>query len=116
MNTINLGSCISARDEKVLAQTIARELEALPAEDLPLHAYCSQGGWVDDSQLAVSVLELRPDTHCVMARVGVFFTELVGGCNCQDDPAKVNAYGVFEIRIDRISGLASPKISPGERP
>ena len=113
MNTINLESCLSARDEKVLAQTITRALEALPPEDLPLHAYCSQGGWVEGSPLAVSVLELRPDTHCILARVGVFFTELVGGCNCQDDPAKVNAYGVFEIRIDRISGLARVVADPG---
>ena len=113
MKTIGLECCLSACDEKSLAQTIARALEALPPGELPLQACCSQGGWVDDSQLAVSVLELRPDTHCVVARVGVFFTELVGGCNCHDDPAQVNAYGVFEIRIERIGGLAWIVPDPG---
>jgi hypothetical protein len=106
MNTINLECCLSACGEQGLARALASALEALPPGALPLRECCNQGGWVDDSALAFSVLELRPDPLCIEARVGVFFTELVGGCNCHDDPAQVNAYGVFEVRIDRISGLA----------
>jgi hypothetical protein len=106
MNTINLRCCLSECDEKYLPQAVASAVMGLPAGSLPLHAGCTQGGWVDDSALAVNVLELRSDAQRIEARVGVFFTELVGGCNCHDDLVKVNAYSVLEVHIERISGQA----------
>lgn len=88
------------------ADKLVRALRALPAGSLPLTAACTQGGWVDDSDLAISVLTISGDDGAVSARVGVFFTEVVGGCNCNDDPVGCSAYGVVRVTLDRTTGIA----------
>ena len=61
---------------------------------------------IDDNNISASVLGVEQTADHLTARVGVFFTEIVGGCNCNDDPAEANAYCVIEVRIDRATGIA----------
>jgi hypothetical protein len=103
-------SCLDAADASGLARHLAATLKSLPAGTLPLQAGCGQGGLVDDHDIATTILSTRQAAEQVSARVGVFFTEVVGGCNCNDDPVEVNAYCVIEVIIDRASGQV--RISP----
>jgi len=97
-------------DAQALTLALVRALQALPPGSLPLGAVCRQGGLVDERDLAFSVLSLNATDARISARVGVFFGEVLGGCNCSDDPVVFNAYGVLLIAIDRVTGVAS--ISP----
>lgn len=85
--------------EKVLK----RELENLPAGTLPLEKATTRGGFVDDSDISVSVISLKQDETCIQARVGVFFTEIITGCGCGDDPMPENAYCEMLISIEQAS-------------
>lgn len=98
--------CLEAKDSSDLAKDLCSTLKALPSGILPLQAGCSQGGMVDDRDIAATVLDLQQTADHLLARVGVFFTEIVGGCNCNEDPIEVNAYCLLEVRIDRATGEA----------
>lgn len=89
------------------AATLKRELSALPSGSLPLARATTQGGQVDDRDLAITVLGASDDTDGLRARVGVFFTEIVPSCSCGDDPLEVNAYCVLRIDIDRGTAAAA---------
>jgi len=106
MESIRLRDCRELKDAESFKQRLAAALKALPGGSLPLHTGCEQGGLVDDSNISASVLSVEQDKDRFLARVGIFFTEIVGGCNCNDDPLEVNAYCVLEVTINRCDGLA----------
>lgn len=88
------------------AQVLKAELESLPPGSLPLHLATTQGGRVDDRDITVTVFTASDSNDSIRAHIGVFFTEVVGGCNCHDDPIEVNAYGELRVTIDKASAEA----------
>jgi len=75
------------------------EIEALPARCLPLDAATTQGGRLDGERITVTLLQAEDAGDAIHARVGVLFTELVGGCSCGDElmPVKVRCELWVEI-------------------
>lgn len=86
------------------------EIEDMSSETLPLNAGTSQGGFVDDSRITATVLTVTDDENSIVADVGVFFTEIVAGCSCGDEPDSINAYCRMRIRIDKAT--AEAEIAP----
>lgn len=105
--------CLEAKDSSALAQELCSTLKALPSGTLPLEAACGQGGMVDDRDIAATVLGMEQTADHILARVGIFFTEVVGGCNCNEGPIEVNAYCVLEVRIDRTTGNGRFTVATG---
>jgi hypothetical protein len=102
-----LPGALSAWPSDSFAQTLKDELKALGSGALPLHAGLTEGGVIDDSALEVTVLNTTEDAQTLQAKVGCFFTEVVGGCNCHDDPYSRNAYCELSVHIDRETAAAS---------
>lgn len=92
---------------ETFAQTLKAELRALGRGALPLQQGTTQGGLVDDSAIETTLLHARDAGGHLETRVGVFFTEIVGGCSCGDDPLQANAYCVLQIDIDKTSTEAT---------
>ena len=82
---------------------LKRELEALAPDALPLQQGIAQGGLADGTDITVSVFSTRDDAQAIHANLGVFFTEIVAGCNCGDDPMPLPAYCVMRCSIDKAS-------------
>ncbi len=85
----------------LLEKTLKHELENLPAGTLPLEKGTSRGGFVDDSDISVTVIHVKQNENSIQAKVGVFFTEIIVGCGCGDDPMPENAYCEILISIDK---------------
>lgn len=90
----------------VLEKALKHELENLPAGTLPLEKGTNRGGFVDDSDISVTVINVKQDERSIQARVGVFFTEIIAGCGCGDDPMPENAFCEMLINIDRATFAA----------
>ena len=103
---VRLPECLNCPDDTVLAARLKTAVSQLPPGSLPLHLATTQGGLVDDSKLAVTVLDIRHRHNMIMSRIGVFFDEIVGGCNCHDDPVTVNRYCTLQVSIDASNGNA----------
>ena len=99
----NLLGCGPAEN---LGEILKNELKTLKPGDLPLQMATQQGGLIDDKRLEPTVLGVSESQDAIMARVGIFFTEIVAGCNCGDDPMPVNSYCELEVRIDKHSAEA----------
>jgi hypothetical protein len=98
----SLEKCQPGSIDKVLK----RELESLPAGSLPLEKCINRCGIIDDSNISVTVINTREYVSGIQARIGVFFTEIVAGCVCGDEPTPENAYCEMLISIDRSTGEA----------
>lgn len=104
----------SLRDWKSASftQTLKNEISSLGSGTLPLGKGISQGGYVDDSNLATTVLHVADDERAIHARVGIFFTEIVGSCGCGAEPMPQNAYCEMRISIDKTSAEAEFEVIP----
>jgi len=88
--------------KKVLKQ----EIEALGNDVLPLNQATCQGGLADDSNISALINSVTENETQLLIKVGVFFNEIVAGCNCGDDPASENTYCELLVSIDKSTAEA----------
>jgi hypothetical protein len=100
--SLHLLAALAAWGAAGFQTVLKRELESHAAA-LPLQQCVAMGGVADASNLAVSVFSAREDEQTIHVEVGVFFTEIVAGCNCGDDPVELHAYCVMRVSIDKTS-------------
>lgn len=100
--------------ELQLETALKQALQSLPTGTLPLEKGTSRGGFVDDGDISVTVIELHRFERNIDARIGVFFTEIIGGCGCGDDPTPENAYCEMRVHINSTTFDAEFEIIDGE--
>jgi len=84
--------------------TLKAELKALPSGSLPLQWGTEQAGLVDDSDIAVTVIRSSATSEQISVLTGIFFSEIVSGCSCGDEPTmSINAYLELQLMIDKSS-------------
>ena len=103
----DFSDCLQARGTAAFSRELKTALLGLDAGVLPLHAGVTQGGYVDESNLDATVLDVIDDGAEIRARVGVFFTEVVGNCACGDEPVPVQAWCILQVALDTTTAAAS---------
>jgi hypothetical protein len=92
---------------------LKRELEA-QAGQLPLQQALANSSTVFGDRIEVMVIASEADGDRIRARVGVFFSGIVAGCSCADDPTPVeaqNEYCELLVDIDRRTAAADVRIA-----
>jgi hypothetical protein len=92
------------------AHLLKREILALKPGTLPLHLATKQGGMIQGGARDLTVLAVEDDGNSLLAHIGVFFTEVVGGCSCGDEPLTVDSYCELKLRIDKRSAEADLEV------
>ncbi|MFB1489081.1 MULTISPECIES: glucosamine--fructose-6-phosphate aminotransferase [unclassified Thiocapsa] len=103
-SAFKLVDSVGAFGTPAFAAVLRGELLALPEGVLPIAG--EQGGLIDPASLGLTLLSSRADVERIEVAVGVFFTEIVGGCSCGDEPLSVNGYMELSLRIERTDGAA----------
>ncbi len=88
---------------------LKEEIEQVDASQLPLQAGLSQSSYVSDEPFRVMVIGSTDTDNCIRVHIGVFYTGIIAGCNCADDPTPVDTqteYCEMLVEIDRQSGEA----------
>lgn len=106
---IHLSESLRAWPGDDFARVLSAELAALGAAAMPLQAGLSASSVALDDGISVMLLGAEATDAHVVARVGVFFSGLVAGCSCADDPTPVEAqpeYCELRVAIDRADAKA----------
>lgn len=88
---------------------LKHEIERLPVGALPLQGGLSSSSYVLDGTITAMVIDARELDGRVRTKVGIFYSGILGGCACADDPTPVNEnseYCVVQFDIDRATGEA----------
>lgn len=93
-----------------LRSSLQSALARLPFDALPFTQCCERGGMVEREGWSIDLLNAERADSRIVARLGLFFTEVVGGCNCHDDPVRYNEYRVLELVIDCPTGRLTWKL------
>ncbi len=87
----------------VLKQEIAQADPAL----LPLQQGLSIGSHATDGPVGAMILKVDEDAGVIRVKAGIFFTSIIAGCSCADDPTPIgenNEYCEMQFDIDRVTG------------
>lgn len=86
---------------RLIQASFKKEIESMKPGSLPLENGLTQGGYIGNNNITATILSTSDESSVLNTKVGVFFTEIVGGCNCNDDPFEINAYCEMVISIDK---------------
>ena len=86
------------------------ELESLPVEQLPLQQCMRQCNYVLDLRPDILILGTDDIDNEMQIRIGVFFSGLIAGCSCADDPTPIEPlaeYCELLLRMDKQTGYTT---------
>ncbi len=89
---------------------LKEELKSLGLNGLPLQQGLSSSSVALDDRLQVVLLSVGDDAGQILVRAGLFYTGIIAGCSCADDPGPVeeqNEYCEISVTIGKHSGKAS---------
>lgn len=119
---IRFPDAVAAWGTPAFERTLKTELESCPVAALPLQQALATTSYALDGRIEAMVLSAAEHDGVIRVRAGVFFSGLVAGCSCADDPTPVEAqpeYCVLQLDIDRTTGEATARavedepVSPG---
>ena len=97
-----------------LTKVLNEELRGLPIDALPLQQGLSQSSVALNHRLSATILNTDEGAHEYIIHAGLFYTGIIGGCNCADDPSpqdEVNEYCEVTITIDKVTGKAVARLA-----
>ncbi|HIJ22641.1 MAG: hypothetical protein HON68_07690 [Gammaproteobacteria bacterium] len=107
---LRLSQSTKAWNSSRFKSVFIEEVTALGLEQLPLQQGLSSSSVALDRNLKIMVLNLHEDQQIATIKVGAFYTGIISGCNCADDPSptdEVNEYCEMEVRINLKDGQSS---------
>jgi hypothetical protein len=105
----HLHNSLAAWGSERFPETFKREVEDLEASLLPLQQGLSSSSYVSESGFHIIILSIDDTPEKILVKTGVFYSGVIAGCNCADDPSPVeeeNEYCVVRIGIDKTSASA----------
>jgi len=81
-----------------------QEFERIEAALLPLQQGLTLSSHVSDQAFQVMILGVNEEAGLIRVKAGIFYTGIIAGCSCADDPTPIdeqNEYCVVQFDIDR---------------
>ena len=98
---IQLSKSLHAWKTQGFKDILKHELEQLEVQVLPLQQGLSQSSYATDSKFQVMIISVVEEPEFIRAKTGVFYTGLIPGCSCADDPTPVSEYSEYcELQFD----------------
>ena len=98
---IKLGRAVSAWDTPAFRDILQAEIEQLDVHQLPLQQGLSQSSYALDDNIRVIIMRVAGDAGVIHATAGIFYTGVIPGCSCADDPSPEHEYAEYcEVRLD----------------
>jgi len=101
---IRLNKSLNAWGTQGFKDIFEHEIAQIDAGLLPLHQGLSISSHVTDRPVQAMILDQSDSIDAIRVKAGVFYTGIIAGCNCADDPtpiAEQNEYCVLQFCIDK---------------
>jgi len=85
-------------------------IESISADDLPLQQGLALSSAVADKPFEAMIINQREQNGFTHLKVGIFYTGIIAGCSCTDDPSPLDEqveYCVLLFVIDKQNGNAN---------
>lgn len=98
---IRLTKTLNAWGTPAFGEVAKREIEQLGAANLPLQQGLSNTSYALDTAFNAMIISASEEAGCLRVRAGIFYSGIIAGCSCADDPTPVEAQSEYcEMRFD----------------
>ena len=94
---------------------LKQEFEQLNGCELPLQQGLTVSSHVTDRPIQAMVLSVVEEAARIRVKLGVFYTGVIAGCNCAEDPSPIdeqNEYCVIQLDIDKATAESTASLLP----
>lgn len=112
---LQLSRALAVWGTPAFRDVLKAEVEQLDAKQLPLQQGLSQSSYASDDNIKVVVISVSEEPAVIRTKIGIFYTGIISGCSCADDPTPVDAcpeYCEVQIEINRQSAEAVISLLP----
>lgn len=85
-----LSLSLQAWNTKDFNAILKKEICSLDPDYLPLQQGLSHSSYANGDNLSVSILKIENENNSLSVKAGLFYTGIIAGCNCADDPTPVD--------------------------
>lgn len=103
---IKLTKALAAWNTPNFKDTLKSEIEQLTPEALPLQQGLTQSSYVSSDNITAMILNVTEEPGHIRVKTGIFYSGLIPGCNCADDPTpeeKYTEHCELQFDIDKIT-------------
>lgn len=104
MSAVHLRQALAAWGKPEFHTVLKEEIASLGAAHLPLQEGLAASSCVADGGITVTILGAMEEAGLIRVKAGIFYTGVIAGCSCADDPTPLdeqNEYCVIQLAIDR---------------
>jgi hypothetical protein len=104
---IRLPKSVAAWGKPEFNGVLRNELGELGARQLPLQQGLSSGSHALDSRVEAMIISSSDDAGRIHVRAGIFYSSIIAGCSCADDPTPVDEHAEYcevILVIDKATG------------
>lgn len=113
---MKLTTALNAWGTLAFETILKHEIEQMDAELLPLQQGLSQSSYTDGANRSVMILSVTAGAGFIRARAGIFYTGMIPGCSCADDPTPMSElaeYCEVQFDIDKLSAETTVTLLAG---
>lgn len=107
---IQLNKSLNALKTSEFENVLQQEIAHLDSDLLPLQQGLTISSHATDRPVQVMILSTQEEAKLIRVKAGIFYTGIIAGCSCADDPtpiAEQNEYCVVEFCINKQSAEAT---------
>jgi hypothetical protein len=109
---IRLSKALNAWGSPDFEEILKREIEQLDAGQLPLQQGLSTGSYASDNTLGVMIISVSDDPDVIHVKAGIFYSGIIAGCSCADDPTSVDENAEYcEVQLDISKATAETRVT-----
>ena len=98
---MKLTNVIQAWGNPDIKNVLKDEIQLLDPELLPLQQGLSQSSYVSDKPFNVIIFKVLDTDETIRVKAGVFYTGIIAGCSCADDPTPQDEQNEYcEVQLD----------------
>lgn len=103
---LQLTTVLNALGTSAFAETFKRAIVEMDSTLLPLQQALAQSSYTDGANRSVSILDISDEPGIIRVKAGIFYTGIIPGCSCADDPTPMNEiseYCEVFFSIDKVT-------------
>ena len=109
---IRLTNSLNTWGSPAFENSFRDEIEALDSEHLPLQQGLTQSSYVSDSGFSIVMLNSFDTAGVIQVKTGVFYSGVIAGSCCSDDPTPLNEQTEYcEMQVEISKSTAEAKIT-----
>lgn len=85
-----LNASLKAWPHENFNKVLKKEITTIDADALPLQQGLSHSNFANAENLSATILKVQDKNSFIQVKAGLFYTGIIAGCNCADDPSPVD--------------------------